>query len=60
MALLSKYPTLSRMTSAHTARSGTILSHTYLLTCEVDLFEVLEIMAQMWHCIIFYAINQQR
>ena len=25
----------------------------YLLTCEVDLFEVLEIMAQMWHYIIF-------
>jgi hypothetical protein len=24
----------------------------YLLTCEVDLFEVLEIMAQMWHYII--------
>ena len=25
----------------------------YLLTCEVDLFEVLDIMAQMWHYIIF-------
>jgi hypothetical protein len=27
----------------------------YLLTCDVDLFEVLEIMAQMWHCIIFFS-----
>ena len=25
----------------------------YLLTCEVDLFEVFEIMAQMWHYIFF-------
>ena len=25
----------------------------YLLTCEVDLFEVLDIMAQMWHYINF-------
>ena len=25
----------------------------YLLTCEVDLFEVLEIMAQIWHYITF-------
>ena len=25
----------------------------YLLTCEVDLFEVLEIMTQMWRYIIF-------
>ena len=34
----------------------------YLLTCEVDLFEVLEIMAQMWHYIYQFvlAINQQR
>ena len=27
----------------------------YLLICEVDLFEVLEIMAQMWHYIIFFS-----
>ena len=27
----------------------------YLLTCEVDLFEVLEIMAQMWHYINFFS-----
>ena len=27
----------------------------YLLTCEVDLFEVLDIMAQMLHYIIFLA-----
>ena len=25
----------------------------YLLTCEVDFFEVLEIMTQMWHYMIF-------
>ena len=38
----------------HTARSDTILSHKISsLTCEVDLFEVLEIMAQKWHYIIF-------
>ena len=24
------------------------------IVCEVDLFEVLEIMAQMWHYIIFF------
>ena len=34
----------------HTAISDPILFHIYLL---VDLFEVLEIMAQMWHYIIF-------
>ena len=27
----------------------------YLLTCEVDFFEVLEIMTQMWHYIIFFS-----
>jgi hypothetical protein len=27
----------------------------YLLTCEVDLFEVLEITAQMWHYINFFS-----
>ena len=30
----------------------------YLLTREVDLFDVLVIMAQMWHFIHFLAINQ--
>ena len=30
-----------------------IILYHILLTCEVDIFEVLEIMAQMWHCIIF-------
>jgi hypothetical protein len=29
----------------------------YLLTCEVDLFEVLEIMAQMWHYINLFSHN---
>ena len=53
-------PNSKKLGKEHTARSDTILSHTYLLTCEVDLFEVLEIMAQMWHYIIFLAINQQR
>ena len=32
----------------------------YLLTCEVNFFEILELMAQMWHYITFLAINQQR
>ena len=27
----------------------------YLLTCEVDLFEVLDFMAQMWHYINFFS-----
>ena len=30
----------------------------YLLACEVDLFEVLGIMVQMWHYINCLAINQ--
>ena len=38
---------------AHTARSDPILSHIYLLWS-------FGIMAQMWHDIIFLAINQQR
>ena len=38
----------------------TLFYRMYLLTCEVDLFEVLDVMAQMWHYIIFLAINQQK
>jgi hypothetical protein len=32
----------------------------YLLSCEVDLFEVLEIMAQMWHYIILFSHKQAK
>jgi hypothetical protein len=39
---------------AHTAGSDTIF-FSYLLTCVVDLFEFLDIMAQMWHYVIFFS-----
>ena len=29
----------------------------YLLTCEVDLSEILEIMAQMWQYVIFLSLK---
>ena len=29
----------------------------YLLTCEVDLIEILEIMAQMWQYVIFLSLK---
>ena len=32
----------------------------YLLTCEVDLSEILEIMAQMWQYVIFLSLKQTK
>ena len=32
----------------------------YLLTWEVDLIEILEIMAQMWHYVIFLSLIQTK
>jgi hypothetical protein len=49
----------SRLHSYHTAGWDTIFL--YLLTLEVDLIEILEIMPQMWQYVIFFkAWNQQR
>ena len=43
---------------AHTARSDAIFSHKYLVTCEVNLTEILEIMAQMGQCNIHYNLPE--
>ena len=46
---------LDFFTHSHPAGLDTIFSHIYLFICEVNLFELLDIMAQMWHCINFFS-----
>ena len=43
----------------HTARWNSIF-FSYLLTWEVDLIEILEIMAQMWQYVIFFKLKSTK